>query len=237
MCCSINSSSSRPIVSTCRSAVEVVGGTAQLKDLGGRVVAKRKIAPFYFDYSEFPIDLKDVAVPVETEAAWASVHAAKPQDSRPATAPAEYELEVARLIRTIIELPRRRRKSSCWAINSLGFPMIGMSDKVIPPWTPMEWKDGEVSMWNKAYGMNGLGLADKVLNGGEPQLTSMKLLAIVNGHLIEIPHAKPVLKRKTDAGIDLAGETAVGGIRLNVATRVEFDGCVQNTMQLTGNWR
>jgi hypothetical protein len=256
---------------------DVAGGTARLKGPGGRVVAERKLAPFYFDCSEFPMDLASVAVPIETEADWAASHGAAAENKRitaenqknteenrklaeenkklsaagkppkpllpikplravgAAKAPGEYDLEVVLTDangKPIATTATKAKLLGCqfeWLPNS-----VGSSDKVIPPWTPMKWNSGDVSMWNKTYRINGLGVADSVVNAGTRQLSGMTMVAVVNGKEMEVKPGKPVLRRETEAGIDLSGQAAFGGMQLDVSTRIEFDGCVMNTMQLRG---
>ena len=39
-----------------------------------------------------------------------------------------------------------------------------VSEKVIPPWEPVRLRpDGRITLWNKSYRLNGLGLADEVV--------------------------------------------------------------------------
>jgi hypothetical protein len=256
---------------------EVTGGVARLKGPGGGVLAQRKIAPFYFDCSEFPMDLANVAVPVETEADWAASKGAEAENKRAvaenqknteenrkiaeenkklaaagkplqpllsikplrpvgaAKAAVEYDLEVV-----LTGADGKTIAATTAKVKLLGYQFewlpnnVGVSDKVIPPWTPMKWNNGAISMWNKNYRMNGLGLADEVLNAGSRQLSRMKMVAVVNGKETEVKPGKPVLRRATEAGIDQSGDAMFAGVQLNVSTRVEFDGCVMNTMQLRG---
>ena len=226
---------------------DVASGVARLKAADGGVVAQRKIAPFYFDCSEFPMDLSGVQVPVETEADWAASKGAEAENKRAAAenrplrpvaaakAPAEYDLEVV-----LTDADGKTLAATTTKVKLLGYQFewlpnsVGVSDKVIPPWTPMKWNNGEISMWNKTYRMNGLGLADGVVNAGARQLSSMKMVAVVNGKEVEVKPSKAVLRRETEAGIDQSGQAAFAGIQLDVASRVEFDGCVTNTMQLRG---
>ena len=257
---------------------DVAGGTARLRDARGKRVAERKIAPFYFDYSEFPMDLADVKAPVESEADWAAskgievenkklaaenkkaeeanlkiaeenkklvaegkpakplLPIRQPRPVAPAKAPAEYDLEVV-----LTDAAGKEIAATTTKVKLLGYQFewlpnrVGVSDKVIPPWTPVRYTKGEVAMWNKTYQMSGLGLAEKVTNGGAPQLTSMKLMAIVNGKEVEVKADRPSLKKQTEGGLDLAGKAKFEGLTLSVATRVEFDGFVMNTMELKGS--
>ena len=257
---------------------DAAGGVARLRGPGGKVVAERKIAPFYFDYSEFPMDLAAVKAPVETEADWAASKGAEADNKKiaaenkkadeenpkiaqensklaaegkpakallpkrqtkpvaPAKAPAEYDLEVV-----LTDSGGKEIAATAAKVKLLGYQFewlpnkVGVSDKVIPPWTPMKCSKGEVSMWNKTYAMSGLGLAEKVTNGGATQLAGMKMVAVVDGKEIEVKAERPSVKRETEAAVDLAGKARFAGHTLSVATRVEFDGCVINTMELAGS--
>jgi hypothetical protein len=258
---------------------DVAGGTARLKDARGRVAAERKLAPFYFDYSEFPMDLAGVGVPVETEADWAAskgveveakkiaaenkrneeanrkiaeqnqelaaegkpalpllpIREPKPAAAAAAKVPAEYDLEVI-----LTDAAGKEIAATTAKVKLLGYQFewlpntVGVSDKVIPPWTPVRFSNGQVAMWNKTYRLSGLGLAEKIANGGAPQLSSMKMIAIVNGKEVEVKAEGPAVKRETEAGLDLTGRAEFEGLTLSVATRVEFDGFVMNTMELKG---
>ena len=238
---------------------EVAGGVARLTDpKTGRVVATRKIAPFYHDYSEFPMDLSALEVPVETEKDWAASVGAELENKKiaaenekrkaagkpekplkpvaPAKAPAVYDLEVVltdaggKKVAATTTQAKLRGYQFEWLPNQ-----VGISDKVIPPWTPMKWSNGQISMWNKTYRLNGLGLAEKIVNDGSAQLSGpMRMIAVVDGREVAVDAGRPRLTRQTEAGFDLAGSAKIAGLTLDVKTRVEFDGFVLNTMKLSG---
>jgi hypothetical protein len=104
---------------------------------------------------------------------------------------------------------------------------IGVTDKVIPPWTPVGVKDNEVSVWNRTLSLDGLGLATKVINGGEAHLAApMRLVAVKDGREIEIKAGRPQVQRRVEAEADFTGTTEAAGLRFAARTRVEFDGFV-----------
>ncbi len=265
----------------------VVAGTATLKDLSGKVIATKPISPFILDYSKFPIELKDLQVPVETEADWAASTGIEtknkdiiaqmkanekenvkieaenkkaeeenpklPEQKKPlkpikpllpttmplgtaaaAKQPGEYRLEVTlktddgKDAGTVVTPVRMLAYEFEWMNNN-----IGVSDKVIRPWTPVEVKGSQVSMWNKVYQLDGMGLAQSVTNAGSKQLSGpMKLVAVVDGKETIIAGGAPQARKLTEAGADLEGSADFGALKINVKTRVEFDGFVLNTMQL-----
>jgi hypothetical protein len=136
------------------------------------------------------------------------------------------------------------RHKFAWADNS-----IGITDKVIPPWTPTIYKDGVVGVWNRSLRLDGLGLAKRVVHfgldqlrdgsGAAPtlppkahsaldQLRDMRLVALKDGKPVGIVPSAPSLVRHVDAQVDIAGRAEGAGLRVNANTRVEFDGFTLN---------
>jgi hypothetical protein len=114
------------------------------------------------------------------------------------------------------------RYSAEWMNNA-----VGVSDKVLPPWTPVQAKGGEVGVWNRTLSLNGLGLAKQVVNGGAPQLAqAMRLVAVLDGKEIEVGAGEPKVKRLVEAEADLTGSAEAAGLAFTARTRVEFDGFV-----------
>ena len=104
---------------------------------------------------------------------------------------------------------------------------VGVTDKVIPPWTPLEVKGSELKVWNRTLSLDGLGLAKQVINGGVSQLAApMRLVAVKDGKPIELKAGPPKLQRHVDAEADLVGSSEAAGLRFTARTRVEFDGFV-----------
>jgi len=116
-----------------------------------------------------------------------------------------------------------------WSDNS-----VGVTDKVIPPWTPMTWKEGVVGVWNRALHLDGLGLLKKADNGGVDQVKRMRLVAVSDGKEAEVVPSAPSLVRHVDAQVDATGSGEGAGIKVSANTRVEFDGFVLNEWTLSG---
>ncbi len=102
----------------------------------------------------------------------------------------------------------------------------GVSDKVIPPWTPVQVEGTRIRVWNREYELDGLGIAQGIRNGGISQIQSMRLIATVNGNDRIVGGSRPEVTRQTEAWVDLVGNREVEGIRFQSHTRVEFDGCL-----------
>ncbi|HUB19881.1 MAG TPA: glycoside hydrolase domain-containing protein, partial [Acidobacteriaceae bacterium] len=199
----------------------VAHGRVELRDTAtGKAVAERPISPFWQDYSEFPLDLASLRVPIATDVL-----------SPP---PAVYQLQAVLSdhnghdVATVTKPVKLEGYQFSWLPND-----VGISDKVIPPWSPVRWDAATVSLWNKRYVMTGAGLAEKVTNSGIPQLTGpMRIEAVVNGALVTLAGASPTLIRQADAFVELKGTSKSGPLTVDARTRIEFDGFVWNTMTI-----
>ena len=95
----------------------------------------------------------------------------------------------------------------------------------------MQLQNGQVSLWNKTYSLNGAGIATKIVNSRLPQLSGpMTLEAVVDGRAVTLSSPEPTAAHVTPAAIDLTGEARAPNLTVNTATRVEFDGFVWNSM-------
>ncbi len=100
----------------------------------------------------------------------------------------------------------------------------GLTDKVIPPWTPVKaGKDG-FAVWNRTLALDGLGVAKTVANGGVQQITSMRLVAVVNGKEVPVEAGQPKLGKSAEAWAEFSGTGEAAGLKLSAANRLEFDG-------------
>lgn len=218
----------------------VAGGSVVLIDpQTGQSVTQSPIGRFEKDYSEFSLDLQDVAVPAETEQDWEQTHLRTPLGStRPPPAAessghsAEYQLKAV-----LTDRSGKPVASTSVPVKLQGYQFswlpndIGISDRAITPWRSITWQDGLVSLWNKTYSMNGAGLADRIVNSARPQLAGpMALEAVIDGHTVTLTGPAPAAVRTSPAAIDLAGEARASNLTVNTNTRVEFDGFVWNTM-------
>jgi hypothetical protein len=234
---------------------DAVAGTAKLSEPGsGKVVAQRAIAPFSYDYSEFPMDLAQLDVPIQTEQNWAKAKPvldanAKVMDENkkcvakgwptlplarvPGPQPVRYSLEVLLTGSDGAPLAEGKRPVQLLGYQFEWLPNdVGISDKVIPPWTPLHWESGRLELWNKTYQLDGLGLSNPVRNAGRKQLSEMKLVAVIEGKEITV-HAAPATPVKvSEASAEFSGVTRVADLEVAVQTRAEFDGFVFNTLTL-----
>jgi len=203
-----------------QTKASVAGGSVQLVDMAtGRSVAQGALGAFDLDYSEFALDLQNVSVPLDN-AVQGGAH------------PADYQLRAA-----LTDKSGNQISSAAVPVKlqSYQFPWlpndIGFSDQTIAPWTPIQWQNGLVSLWNKAYTLNGAGLANHIVNSGLPQLSGpMTIEAVIDGRVATLTSSIPVAVHLSPAAVDLEGEVRAPNLTINTTTRVEFDGFVWNSM-------
>ncbi len=231
-------------------------GQARLVDLATKkAVVSVPIAPFRHDFSKFAMDVSALKLPVETEADWAGAKKAReenklidelnkelkgkgqaglPLRELPGPKPAEFSLEVS-----LADAAGKEIATTAVPVRMMDYQFewlghnLGISDKVLPPWTPLAWSNGILSMWNKRYRLNGLGLAEEIWNSNAKQLSGpMRLVARIDGKEVEVAGGMPVMRKLSEANADLTGTANCGDLDIQVKTRVEFDGFVRNTMTI-----
>jgi Family of unknown function (DUF6067) len=222
-----------------QARASVAGGRVQLVDgKTGRIAAQSAIGAFDKDYSEFALDLHDVPVPVETERDWQALNfrGAAPGSATASAASStqsvDYQLKTvltdksgAQIAAAAVPVKLKGYQFS-WLPNGVGF-----SDQTIAPWSPVSWRNGSVSLWNKTYTLNGAGIASRIVNSGLPQLSGpMMLEAVIDGRTTVLSSPAPAPTYQSQAAIDLEGEATAPNLTVKTTTRVEFDGFVWNSM-------
>jgi hypothetical protein len=208
----------------------VAGGRVRLSDpKTGGTVAEGPLAPFDRDFSEFPLDLGKLEVPVETEQDWARSHQ---PGSALSVKPAEYQLQAVLTDKTGKSVAEAKIPVKLMGYRFPWLPNnIGISDQTIPPWKPVRLDGDTVSLWNKTYTLNGAGLANRITNSGAAQLSGpMTLEAVIDGKTVTLSGQPQKTAGVTAAAVELAGQVTGQQLTIDTKTRVEFDGFVWNTM-------
>ncbi len=109
---------------------------------------------------------------------------------------------------------------------------VGVTDKVIPPWTPMTLAGDTVGVWNRKMKLDGMGMLKKIDNGGIDQVSSMRLVAVQDGKEVEVPSAAASVVKQVENRIDLKGQAKAAGLVLSTKTTTEFDGYVLNELTI-----
>lgn len=223
---------------------QVASATLKVIDpSNNRVLKQASMPPFVHWYSSAHLSLDGVRMPMQDARKIDRVRAQNREVQRknlqrigkgqkplplkplPTVEPMTVAVEVAVMDQDGKELKRGskeiglRRYRFPWQNND-----IGITDEVIPPWTPVTYADGAVGVWNRKLEIDGLGLATRIDNGGASQIRSMQLVAMQNGKPVAISASSPTLAKQVDAAVTVTGSGQAAGLKLSATTKVEFDG-------------
>lgn len=104
----------------------------------------------------------------------------------------------------------------------------GITDKVLPPWTPLKVKGSSIMPWGRVYTWGCLPFPQKVSTGGADVLAGpMRLIAVVDGQPQTWTGKLPVFTKKTAARVEFTTEAAGAGAFVRASLWCEYDGCVR----------
>ncbi|MCY3022848.1 MAG: DUF6067 family protein [Planctomycetota bacterium] len=224
--------------------------TAEVKVVdaaGGKQLAAAPMRPFVEWYGGAEVTLTGVDVPVDDFRKVADLRAQahkiqdtneekKKRNEKPDPLPQvpHPASKKANVVVTVRDKGGKELKTATKSVDLLRYAAewmntnVGITDKVIPPWTPLQAKDGTVQVWNRTLVLDGLGMGQSVKNGGVDQLAAaMRLVAVQGGKESEVKAAAPQVKRAVEAEADLTGAAEAAGLKFTAQTRVEFDGFVK----------
>ncbi len=208
---------------------QIASAEVRLLD-GNKVLKTQTLPPFVEWYSVGPVALEDVKglkIPVQDLTKWVKAEGDAKPAQPPAVTPLTLTVEVAvkdasgKTLKSERKDVQLKRYKTPWENTK-----VGVTDKVIPPWTPMTVSAETLGVWNRKMTLDGLGLLKKVDNGGTDQVRSMRLVAVQDGKEVPIAAGDAKVTRKTPARVDLAGEGSGAGLKLSAKTAAEFDGFV-----------
>ncbi len=113
----------------------------------------------------------------------------------------------------------------------------GVSDKLLPPWTPLKSRRNKDSLqilcWGRTYDFNGTGLAEDIVTRDQHVLSKpIELTAIVNGKTVKWKSNPSIVTSSTPAKITFKGAANASVIQLNTSSYMEFDGLVVSKFAL-----
>ena len=121
-----------------------------------------------------------------------------------------------------------RRKHFPWENNR-----IGMGDRVIPPYTPIQTDGRRLSVWGRQYTIGKSGLPDQIEVQKQPILTQpIRLTGQAGGRPI---HTTGWQSRVTDAKahrVDVSAAGRIAGVQARVSAWMEYDGWYQVRLHL-----
>lgn len=231
---------------------KVTGGTIQIvAPETGKTLLEKPLPPFRNWYSNAHFTLQNIGVPrvdynkvayvenqndnirEQNEARKKKGQKPLPLKDLPIPEPMKVQVKVSvtddagEVLESAAEELELRRYRFQWENND-----IGVSDKVIAPWTPVQYENGSVGVWNRGLEFDGLGLLKKLENDGLQQIKSMRLVAVQNGKKTVIDAGAPELQRLVDAEAVFTGFGTGAGLSLTAETNVEFDGFVLSRLTI-----
>jgi len=112
---------------------------------------------------------------------------------------------------------------------------IGISDKVLAPWTPLKRDNLMISCWGRTYVFDGMPVPSRIYSRGVKLLGQpVTLNASVNGKTVKWKSGAPKVTEETPARIVLKSTAKFGTITLNGSTTLEYDGFVRIDMSIKG---
>lgn len=121
-----------------------------------------------------------------------------------------------------------KRKIFPWEHNKLG-----ISEDILPPYTPIKAEKNKIECLGKIYTINGSGLCEQVEAGieseKEPLLSSsMKIIYTSNDETYKMEHSKePKFIKTAKHEVILKGELATKGLKIETDTLIEYDGMIK----------
>jgi len=110
---------------------------------------------------------------------------------------------------------------------------LGLTDKVQPPWTPVERDRLTLKVWGREYQLgSGFGLPQQIISQGRPLLVQPVTLEIVrDGEPVSLTRSKVNMTAVHPHGATWSGTATAGDVAVSVEGRLEYDGML--LLQLT----
>lgn len=118
------------------------------------------------------------------------------------------------------EIAAKMKEPETWRGNNIG---KARDNEVPPPWTPVGWKDGVFSCWNRSYDFGGGFLPRQVVTGGVGLFSRAPTLKM-DGRTVET--GSPRVEAKTAERVTFTFRGRSGGYDVSVVAYAEFDGFV-----------
>jgi hypothetical protein len=110
----------------------------------------------------------------------------------------------------------------------------GLTDRVQPPWTPVERDGLTLKVWGRAYELQGgFGLPQQIVSQGRKQLAQPVTLELMRaGQTLTLTEALVQVTSVEPHRAQWRGTAACGGVRVRVDGQLEYDGMVRLALSL-----
>ena len=114
-----------------------------------------------------------------------------------------------------------------WLTNRRGIEALD-DDFILPPFTPINYKNGIASVWGREYAFDDLGMLKGVkIFGNEFMAGPMSFKAKVNGEYVDFKLDRQVLLRERKGVVELFSRANSPNVDIEVRTTIEYDGMVK----------
>lgn len=110
---------------------------------------------------------------------------------------------------------------------------LGVTDEVLPPWTPVRASGDTVSVWGRDYRFDRSPLPAQITTQGEALLRAPIELRATSGGTVSSMSATPDPLTATDAVAGQQWRGAIGPLQATATTSVEFDGFMRVDLELS----
>lgn len=124
------------------------------------------------------------------------------------------------------EIAAKMKEPETWRGSDSGKARAG---EVPPPWTPVGWRNGVFSCWNRSYDFGGGFLPRQIVAGGEGLFSRAPVLRMDGAAVVT---GAPRVEAKTAERVAFSFSGKAGGYDVSVAEYAEFDGFVWIDLEL-----
>lgn len=111
---------------------------------------------------------------------------------------------------------------------------IGISRKVIPPFTPLQVKGNEVGCVLRTHSLNGLGLWDQVVSKNQPILASpMRFTMKMNGNEMQVKSQSLKFTEKSPDRVTAKASFLAGPVKWQATSEFDYDGMMKVELDLS----
>ncbi|MBQ9787559.1 MAG: hypothetical protein IJW33_05260 [Lentisphaeria bacterium] len=114
-----------------------------------------------------------------------------------------------------------------WLVNRRGIEGLD-DDFILPPFSPIDFKDSSASVWGRDYTFSKFNLLEKVKILGENFLACpMEFSAVVNGKKVNFKTGKQIVLRERKGIVELYTRANSKDVDIEVRTAIEYDGMIK----------
>ncbi len=101
----------------------------------------------------------------------------------------------------------------------------GLSDKVPPPWTPIQAGDRTVRVWGREIVFSSVGLPENIVSAGEDILGG-PIKILLDGKPLPMENGKFEIVSAKEARVDVRGTVSAAEVSFETEASIEFDGMI-----------